>query len=115
MARCLGEGAYLPHGNVVVDGITVIGRRCVLAPWSTLGVVQGSPIGPRLGDAVFVGTGAKILGQIQIGADARIGANSVVLSDVAGGATATGVPARITRNGSEAASTATWPGEHAKV
>jgi len=111
----LGEGAYIPHGNVVIDGITVIGRRCVLAPWTTLGVVQGSPIGPKLEDGVFVGTGAKVLGRIVIGANARIGANSVVVSDVPAGATAIGVPAKVTNADGEQQSSVVWPEDAAKV
>ncbi len=95
----LREGAYIPHGQVVIDGIVVIGRRCVLAPWTTLGVAQGNPTGPELADGVFVGTGAKVLGQVRIGANARIGANSVVVDDVPAGATAIGVPARIVEQG----------------
>jgi serine O-acetyltransferase len=91
----LMEGAYIPHGQVVIDGIVLVGRRCLLAPWTTLGVVQGDARGPKLGDEVFVGTGAKILGDVRIGDGARIGANSVVLADVPPKATVVGVPARI--------------------
>lgn len=90
----IGPGLYLPHGNVVIDGIVRIGRRCVIAPWVTIGV-NGSVAGPAIGDNVFIGTGAKLLGGIQIGDGARIGANAVVLIDVPPGATAAGVPARI--------------------
>jgi serine O-acetyltransferase len=105
----LGEGAYIPHGNIVVDGITVIGRHVVLAPWTTLGVVQGSPVGPKIADDVFVGTGAKVLGSIAIGEKARIGANSVVVSDVPAGATVTGAPAKVINVNGEERSTAAWP------
>jgi serine acetyltransferase len=112
----LGDGIYVPHGNIVVDGITVIGRHVVLAPWTTIGVVQGSPIGPTLEDDVFVGTGAKVLGQITIGAKARIGANSVVVSDVAASATAIGAPAREVGGGNSAEpSQVAWPGAEPKV
>ena len=48
-----------------------------------------------LEENVFVGTGAKILGPVTIGANARIGANAVVLTDVPAGATAVGAPARV--------------------
>jgi serine O-acetyltransferase len=44
---------------------------------------------------VYIGTGAKVLGHVTVGDDARIGANAVVLSDVPPGATAVGIPARI--------------------
>ena len=90
----IGAGLYLPHGNVVIDGIVRIGRCCVIAPWVTIGV-NGSVAGPTIGDDVFIGTGAKLLGGIHIGDGARIGANAVVLSDVPAGATAVGVPAKV--------------------
>ena len=88
-------GLYLPHGQVVIDGITRIGRHCMIAPWSTIGLVAGSAIGPTIGSDVQVGTGARILGNLTIGRGARIGTNAVVLKDVPAGATAIGVPARI--------------------
>jgi serine O-acetyltransferase len=111
----LGEGVYVPHGNVVVDGITEIGRHVVLAPWTTVGVVQGSPMGPKVADDVFVGTGAKVLGEITIGERARIGANSVVVSDVPADATAIGAPARIMGVQGDEPANETWPEHSSKV
>ena len=93
----LGEGVYVPHGYVVIDGPVVIGRRCVLCPWVTVGLTRGTFEGPELGDGVFVGTGAKILGPVKIGDGAIIGAGSVVLEDVPAHATVAGVPARVIR------------------
>ncbi len=90
----IGPGLYLPHGNVVVDGIVRIGRQCVIAPWVTIGV-NGSVAGPTIGDNVFIGTGAKVLGGIHVGNAVRIGANAVVLDDVPDGATVVGIPARV--------------------
>jgi serine O-acetyltransferase len=90
----VGGGLYLPHGNVVVDGMVSIGRNCVIGPWVTVGT-RGSVAGPRIGDNVFIGTGAKLLGDIRIGDGAKIGANAVVLDDVPAGATVVGIPARI--------------------
>jgi serine O-acetyltransferase len=89
----IGGGLYLPHGNVVVDGMVRIGRNCVIGPWVTVGT-RGSVAGPRIGDDVFIGTGAKILGDITVGDRARIGANAVVIEDVPEGATVVGIPAR---------------------
>ncbi len=88
------EGLCMPHGNVVLAGVTYVGRRAFIAPWVTIGLVEGDFLGPRLGDGVFVGTGAKILGPITIGDGARIGAGAVVLSDVPAGVSVAGVPAR---------------------
>lgn len=95
----IGEGAYIPHGQVVIDGFVRIGRGAILNPWTTIGLKQGSFEGPTLGENVFVGTGAKVLGAIHVGANARIGANAVVLSDVPAGATAVGAPARMIERG----------------
>ena len=92
----IGPGLYLPHGNVVIDGIVRIGRRCVIAPWVTIGV-NGGVAGPTIGDDVFIGTGAKLLGGIRIGNSVRVGANAVVLDDVPDGATVAGIPARVVK------------------
>jgi serine O-acetyltransferase len=91
----LRPGIYLPHGQVVIDGLTLVGSGTVLRPFVTLGLVDGHPMGPRLGDRVRVGTGAKVLGPVTVGSDVQIGANAVVLDDVPDGATAVGVPARV--------------------
>ena len=66
----------------------------MIAPWVTVGV-NGSVAGPTIGDNVFIGTGAKVLGGLRIGNDVRIGANAVVLNDVPDGATVAGIPARV--------------------
>jgi serine O-acetyltransferase len=88
-------GVYFPHGQVVIDGLVVVGSGTVLFPWVTLGLTAGETVGPNIGRDVHIGTGAKLLGPITVGDGAQIGANAVVLSDVPAGATAVGVPARI--------------------
>jgi serine O-acetyltransferase len=97
----LGEGVFVPHGYLVIDGPVTIGRRCVLCPWVTVGLTPGTFEAPELGDGVFVGTGAKILGPVKIGDGAVIGAGSVVLKDVPAHTTVAGVPARVVRCHSE--------------
>ena len=75
-----------------------MGERCSISHGVTIGVLGGHRPGvPRLGNDVYVGAGAKILGPVTIGDGAIIGANAVVLKDVPAGATAVGVPARIKR------------------
>ena len=96
----VGRGLVIPHGYVVIDGVVTIGRSCTINPWVTIGL-SGSRRwgfdrrGPIIGDRVFIGTGAKVLGPVTIGDGARIGANAVVIDDVPAGATVIGVPARV--------------------
>lgn len=97
-AAFIGKGLLIDHGSGVVIGETaIIGDDCTLFHGVTLGG-RGNARGkrhPTLYNGVFVGAGAKILGNIEIGNNVKIGANAVVLCDVPDGATAVGVPARI--------------------
>jgi serine O-acetyltransferase len=88
-------GVYLPHGQVVIDGMVEVGAETAISPWVTIGLLTGGYKGPTIGRDVRIGTGAKVLGPVVIGDGARIGANAVVLDDVPAGATAVGVPARV--------------------
>jgi len=91
----LGRNLKMPHPmGVVVHRDAVIGDNCTLMQQVTIGKLAGPGI-PRLGSDVYVGAGAKVLGGVVIGDDARIGANAVVLSDIPPGATAVGIPAKI--------------------
>lgn len=90
----IAPGLYLPHGQVVIDGIVEIGPQTRILPWTTIGLTAGNVQGPRIEGEVMVGTGAKVLGPIRVGRGANIGANAVVLDDVPAGATAVGAPAR---------------------
>jgi serine O-acetyltransferase len=94
----IGRNLIIDHGMGVVIGETaVIGNNCLIYHGVTLGGVDLNPVKrhPTLQDGVVVGAGAKILGNITIGAHSRIGANSVVIKDVPGNSTATGIPAKI--------------------
>jgi serine O-acetyltransferase len=89
-----GPAFVLVHGQgVVINGSVRGGSGVKLEHQVTIGAEKGRA--PALGDDVFVGAGAKILGGVRIGSGARIGANAVVLCDVPAGATAVGVPARV--------------------
>ncbi|MBK5110615.1 MAG: hypothetical protein JJE10_04520 [Thermoleophilia bacterium] len=92
-------GVYIVHGQVVVDGITEIGAGVVIAPFTTIGLKAGNFRGPRLGPNVNVGTGAKILGAVKLGEGCVVGANAVVVDDVATGVVVAGVPARPVKAG----------------
>ena len=95
-AAQIGKGFFIDHGGgVVIGGTTEIGANCTLYQGVTLGGTswQEGKRHPTLGDNVIVGAGAKILGPITIGANARIGSNAVVTKPVAEDVTVVGVPA----------------------
>ena len=94
----LGRRVFIDHGMGVVIGETAeIGDDCTLYHGVTLGGTSWNKgkRHPTLGPGVVVGAGAKILGPITIGAEAKIGSNAVVVREVPAGATAVGIPARI--------------------
>jgi serine O-acetyltransferase len=90
----VAPGLYIVHGSVVIDGIVEIGSGAVIAPFVTIGLRAGDFTGPVLHENVNVGTGAKVIGPVTVGAGATIGANAVVVGDVPPGATVVGAPAR---------------------
>ncbi len=94
----IGRRFFIDHGMGVVIGETaVIGDDCTLYHGVTLGGTSWNKgkRHPTLHDGVVVGAGAKVLGPIDIGKDARIGSNSVVVKPVPSGATVVGIPGRI--------------------
>jgi serine O-acetyltransferase len=97
----IGRRFFIDHGMGVVIGETaIIGDDCLIYQGVTLGGT-GKERGkrhPTLGNRVVVGTGAKVLGNIEIGDNVRIGAGSVVLKSVPPNSTVVGVPGRIVRS-----------------
>ncbi len=93
----IGDGLYIGHiGGVHINPGAVMGRNCDLAHRITIGAsAMGRGGIPVLGDEVYIGTGAALVGKIRIGSGAKIAANSLVISNVPAGATVMGVPARI--------------------
>ncbi|HIO54436.1 MAG TPA: serine O-acetyltransferase [Chromatiales bacterium] len=94
----IGRRFFIDHGMGVVIGETaVIGDDCTLYHGVTLGGTSWNKgkRHPTLGNGVVVGAGAKVLGPILIGDDARIGSNAVVVKEVPAGATVVGVPGHI--------------------
>jgi serine O-acetyltransferase len=87
----LPETVFLPHpfGIVVTSG-AVFGIDVVIGHQVTIGNRNGEMKAPVIGDRVYIGAGAKILGPVRIGNDAIIGANAVVTKDVPAGATVVG-------------------------
>ena len=94
----IGRSVFIDHGMGVVIGETSeIGDRCLLYQGVTLGGT-GKDSGkrhPTLANNVVVGAGAKVLGAIEVGANTRIGAGSVVVRSVEQNCTVVGIPGRV--------------------
>lgn len=94
----IGSGVFIDHGMGVVIGETaIVGDLSLIYQGVTLGGTgkESGKRHPTLGTGVVVGAGAKVLGNIQIGNDVRIGAGSVVLREVPSDCTVVGVPGRV--------------------
>ena len=98
----LGAGILIDHGMGVVIGETAqIGNRVTIYHGTTLGGTgkdKGIKRHPTVGDNVVIGAGAKVLGNINIGSNSKIGSNSVVLNDVPEGATVVGIPGKVVKS-----------------
>jgi serine O-acetyltransferase len=97
----IGKGCFIDHGmGVVVGETTEIGDSCVLFHNVTLGGT-GKHKGkrhPTIGDNVMIGTGAILLGPINVGTNVRIGANTFILmQDIPDNTTVAGTPGRIVK------------------
>ena len=93
----IGGGLYIAHiGGIHINPQAVIGSNCNLTHRVTIGTSamgrQGSPV---IGDDVYIGTGATLVGKIKIGNGAKIAANTLVITNVPEGATVMGVSGRI--------------------
>jgi len=108
-AARIGRRFFIDHGMGVVIGETaIIGDDCTLYHGVTLGGTswQKGKRHPTLGNGVVVGAGAKVLGPIEVGDDARIGSNAVVVKTVPAQSTVVGVPGRLIERIEEPADTA---------
>ncbi len=94
----IAEGFYIGHfGGIVVNYRTRIGRDCTISHGVTLGQAnRGARSGaPVIGDGVYIGPGAKVVGAVTIGNNVAIGANCVVTDDVPDNGVVAGVPGRV--------------------
>lgn len=96
----IGKGFFIDHGTGVIIGETaVVGENVTLYQGVTLGGT-GKEHGkrhPTIGDNVMISAGAKVLGSFTIGANSKVGAGSVVLSEVPPDSTVVGVPGRVVK------------------
>ncbi len=97
----IGKGLFIDHGTGVVIGETaIIGDNVIMFHGVTLGATgkeKTKKRHPTIKDGVFIGSGAKILGNITIEENAKIGANAVVLKDVKKGQTVVGIPGYVVK------------------
>lgn len=94
----LGPGLYLAHpSGIIINRRCRIGANCNISHHVTLGHKSRGPKKgcPVLGDRVYIGPGAVVIGAIQVGNDVAIGANAVITKDVPDGAVAAGIPAKV--------------------
>ncbi len=94
----IGSGFYIGHfGGIIVNDKSVIGKNCNISQGVTLGQAnRGKNKGyPTLGDNVYLGPGAKIVGAVKIGNNVAIGANCVVTKDVPDNSVVVGIPGKI--------------------
>ena len=90
------EGLSIAHyGHIVVNTNAKIGKNCRIHEGVNIGATNGSEKAPVIGNNVFIGTGAKIIGDVSIADNVAIGANAVVVKSITEpGTTWAGVPAR---------------------
>jgi serine O-acetyltransferase len=89
------EFVLLHATGVVINGKVRGGRGVTLEHQVTIGADRRET--PVLGDDVFIGAGAKVIGPVSVGSGARVGANAVVVHDVPAHSTVVGIPARVVR------------------
>ena len=92
----IGPGLRLPHPmGIIIAPNVVIGAHCDLYADVRLVLAHGSKQGPQIGDHVFLGDGATVVGHVTVGDHAVIGVSSVVTKDIPPHATAVGIPAKV--------------------
>ena len=101
-AATIGRRVFIDHGTGVVIGETaIVEDDVIIYQGVTLGGVSLVPgkRHPTIKHGAVIGAGAKVLGNITVGADAKVGANSVVVKEVPDGTTAVGIPAHVIEKG----------------
>ena len=99
----IGKGLHIPHPiGIVINGKTKIGDYCTIMQQVTIGNKFNDDNVPEIGNNVFIGAGAKIIGNIKIEDNVIIGANAVVTKNISKNCIVAGVPAKIIGKKSEA-------------
>ncbi|EGP57046.1 serine acetyltransferase [Agrobacterium tumefaciens F2] len=92
----IGPGLFIQHGFATIISAESIGANCWINQQVSIGYTSSTGA-PRIGDNVTINAGAKVLGDITVGDNAKVGANAVVIKNVPSDCTVVGVPARIVR------------------
>ncbi|AFV24609.1 hexapeptide transferase family protein [Methanolobus psychrophilus R15] len=94
----IGKGIFIGHiGGLVIAANSVIGDNPSFHQWNTIGGAGRGPMYgvPTVGNNVYLGAGAQIIGNVKVGNDVMIGANAVVVKDVPDNAVVGGIPAKV--------------------
>lgn len=105
-----GKGSRLGHRGVgvVVHPDAVIGENVLIGSGVTVGGRKTGETAPKIGNNVYIGNGAKILGSVIMGDNCVVGANAVVIKSVPARCVVAGVPARILRENIDSFDVTTW-------
>jgi serine O-acetyltransferase len=97
----IGKGTVFGYGGlgIVIHGRAVLGEYCHFVQNVTIKGTSKKREVPIIGNYVYIGAGAKILGPIKIGNNVVVGANAVVITDIPDGSLVVGVPAKIVKSG----------------
>ena len=95
-----GKGLILMHPvGIVINSKVTGGEKVIIESGVVIGDEKGKA--PVIGDNVFIGAGAKIVGGISIGDNVKVGANAVVVKDVPSNVTVVGIPAKVLKRDSD--------------
>jgi serine O-acetyltransferase len=93
----IGSGFYIGHfGCIIVNAESIIGKNCNISPGVTIGEKNGGC--PKIGNGVYMASGAKIVGEITVGNNVAIGLNTVIMNNIPDNAIVLGNPAEIVSN-----------------
>lgn len=106
----IGEGTIYAHGalGVVLNPKATIGKRVFIGHEVTIGGRSRQQRYPVVEDDVYIGAGAKVLGDLTIGHNSTIGANAVVVASIPARSVALGIPARVVQNDIDARDLEEW-------